>query len=98
MHVRSFSLGRNRIRTWALAADRPLSPAAIAAWARKAFLDEVQGRQDTHINLAKACLLIALEEEAALETEILQSSGSEQWLDVLDSAAARDGSFAVAKR
>ncbi len=41
-------------------------------------------RPDAHLNLAKACMLIALEEEAAIEDEMLQSGRDEiTWLKVL---------------
>ena len=42
-------------------------------FAREQFESEVdQGRPDSQISLAKACLLIALEEEAAVEADLLQ--------------------------
>jgi len=62
------------VSTWALAADRPTSPAAVVAYARKLFLQTVHGRSDASINLARACMLIALEEEAAMDAELLQGS------------------------
>ena len=41
-------------------------------------------RPDAHLNLAKACMLIALEEEAAVEDELLQNGRDEiTWLKVL---------------
>lgn len=44
------------------------------------------GRPDAHINLAKACMLIALEEEAAIEDQILHSNSSElTWLNSMSS-------------
>lgn len=54
-------------------------------YARQQFQAEVDpGRPDAQVNLAKACMLISLEEEAALEEEVLQSNSSEvAWLSLL---------------
>lgn len=54
-------------------------------YARKQFQAEVHaGRPDAQVNLAKACMLIALEEEAAYEEELLQSNSSDlAWLNLL---------------
>ena len=54
-------------------------------YARDQFQVEVEYRRpDAEINLAKACMLIALEEEAAFEDDILHNSSSEMaWLKVL---------------
>ena len=43
-------------------------------------------KPDAHINLAKACMLIALEEEAAIEDDVLHSRSDElAWLRILSS-------------
>lgn len=54
-------------------------------YARKQFEAEVHaGRPDAQVNLAKACMLIALEEEAAFEEEVLESSSNDvAWLNLL---------------
>lgn len=56
-------------------------------YARKLFQAEVDlKRPDAYINLAKACMLMALEEEAAVEEDVLHSSSSElAWLKALTS-------------
>ena len=56
-------------------------------YARTQFQAEVDPqRPDAHVNLAKACMLIALEEEAAIEEALLQSNSRElAWLNVLSS-------------
>lgn len=57
----------------------------LKRYARKQFQAEVHaGRPDAQVNLAKACMLIALEEEAAYEEELLQSNSSDlAWLNLL---------------
>jgi len=45
-------------------------------------------RPDAHLNLGKACMLVALEEEAAFEDELLQNGRDEiTWLKVLSEDA-----------
>ena len=39
----------------------------VSGWAQRQFLREVGRAEDRRINLSRACLLIALEEEAAVE-------------------------------
>ena len=86
-------------RTSALAnaADRPTSPASVPAWARRAFLEEV-GKPEARINMAKACLLISLEEEAAFQDSVGDHTSSEQWLELLDSADGERAAFALSNR
>ena len=61
------------------------SNSACRCFARDQFHAEVDHRRpDAHINLAKACMLIALEEEAAIEDNLLQNGRAEiTWLKVL---------------
>ncbi|KAL3162279.1 hypothetical protein ABBQ32_009970 [Trebouxia sp. C0010 RCD-2024] len=63
----------------------PASASEVRRYARQQFQAEVDpGRPDAQVNLAKACMLISLEEEAALEEEVLQSNSSEvAWLSLL---------------
>lgn len=63
----------------------PTSAAEVRCFAREQFRSEVDHRRpDAHLNLAKACMLIALEEEAAVEDELLQNGRDEiTWLKVL---------------
>ncbi|KAL0033580.1 hypothetical protein WJX79_004697 [Trebouxia sp. C0005] len=57
----------------------------LKCFAREQFRSEVDHRRpDAHLHLAKACMLIALEEEAAFEDELLQNGRDEiTWLKVL---------------
>lgn len=86
-------------RTSALAnaADRPTSPANVPAWARRAFLEEV-GKPEARINMAKACLLISLEEEAAFQDSVGDSTSGERWLELRGSADGEHAAFALSNR
>jgi hypothetical protein len=86
------------VSTWALAADRPASPAAVVAYARKLFLQTVHGRPDASISLARACMLIALEEEAAMDAELLQGSSGGPGPETQALADGADTARALAER
>lgn len=56
------------------------SMAQVVAWAQQQFLQEVsREKPDSTINLAKVCLLLALEEEAATQLESAPST-SARWV------------------
>ncbi|DBB00582.1 TPA: hypothetical protein ACH3X3_002277 [Trebouxia sp. C0006] len=61
----------------------------LKCFAREQFRGEVDPRRpDAHLNLGKACMLVALEEEAAFEDELLQNGRDEiTWLKVLSEDA-----------
>lgn len=62
-------------------------------YARQQFQIEVDIKKpDAYINVAKACMLIALEEEAAIEDDVLHSSSEElAWLKVLSNDVQQQG-------
>ncbi|KAK9829669.1 hypothetical protein WJX72_007262 [[Myrmecia] bisecta] len=65
---------------------KPGNAEEVVIWARQQFeAHTAPERLDDDINLAKVCMLVALEEEAAHEQDILeQSKESLTWLEVLD--------------
>lgn len=86
-----------RTSALASAAGRPTSPANVPAWARCAFLEEV-GKPEARINMAKACLLISLEEEAAFQDSVGDHTSGERWLELLDSADGEHTAFSLSNR
>lgn len=75
--------------------DADLALLSCRQYAQKQFQAEVEvNKPDACINLAKACMLIALEEEAAIEDHILHSSSDElAWLKVLSSDVQQQNEF-----
>lgn len=48
--------------------------------------------------MAKACLLISLEEEAAFQDSVGDHTSGERWLELLDSADGEHTAFSLSNR